>query len=225
VRKVPDGVGTKTPAKSADELSAKDKKEFLAQANAGYKPYKSLFVAFTLKGKIGREELYYEGELFSTPTNLKITLKDAVFLSPLLTLDIGQKIVTLKNYGQNKTESIPRSDYQWVELFGRSFPVRFFEPLMRGFLPEDVSSSESLYARTASGEVMVRTENFSFEAAMYFAENILKKIFYRDKTSGDILVFQMMQLFPARNYPKVLRIEHTRAEDNLTLQFRNLSIK
>lgn len=226
VRKVPEGVqGGRLAANSADELKDKEQRDFVEKARREYLAYSKLSVAFTLKGKIANEELYYEGELSSDDQLLKIKLKDAVFLSPLLTLEIGKSTVVLRNHAQNKVESIPRSQYQWVELFGRAFPVRFFEPLMRGYLPPDATDKESLFARTAAGDTLVRADNSSFEAALYFAEFKLKKIFYRDKETGDILIFQMLQLFKARNYPQVLRIEHSRTNDNLTLTFRDLKVK
>ena len=221
------GENTKKPQTNnpgADELSVKDADLFRKEAAAFYGAYKSLGVAFTLKGKVNNEELYYEGELTSTETNLKINLKDAVFLSPLITLDIGKEKVTLKDHARNKTQSIPRADYQWVELFGRTFPVRFFEPLMRGFLPEDASAKESTFARTPAGEVLVRSDNNSFEAAMYFNENKLKKIFYRDKIKGEILIFHLANFFKNRTYPQVLKIEHSRANDYLTLAFKGLRV-
>jgi len=221
------GDNTRKPVQAgntADELATKEADAFRKDVAAVYAPYKSLSVAFTLKGKVNNEELYYEGELSSTPANLKINLKDAVFLSPLLTLDLGKDKVTLKDHARAKTETIARAEYQWVELFGRSFPVRFFEPLMRGYLPEDALSKDSTFARTPAGEVLVRSDNNSFEAAMYFGDLKLKKIFYRDKLRGEILVFHLGAPFKSRTYPQTLKIEHSRANDYLTLIFKGLRV-
>jgi hypothetical protein len=70
------------------------------------------------------------------------------FSHPLLTLEIGDNTVSMKDHARNKKESIARKDYQWVELFGRSFPVSFFEPLMRGFVPADATAAQSTYLST-----------------------------------------------------------------------------
>lgn len=223
-RKIPEGVKGTQGAASADELAKKDRLSFIEASRNEYPQYKNLTVDFTLKGRVSNEELYYTGELEATADHLKIKLKDAVFLSPLLTLDIGKVKVTLKDHARNKTESIPRADYQWVELFGRSFPVRFFEPLMRGYLPEDASGAESAYARTSAGDILVRSDNDSFEAAMYFNEARLKKIFYRDKLKGEILVFYLGNFFKKRIYPQTLKIEHSRSNDFLTMEFKGLNV-
>ena len=209
---------------SAQDLGKKEREKFLAEAALNYPPYRTLRVAFTLKGKVDNQELYYEGELNATPTNLKIKLTDAVFLSPLLTLEIGESKVTLKDHARNKIESIPRADYQWVELFGRSFPVRFFEPLMRGFLPEDTSAKDTILQNTAGGDTLARVNNNAFEAALYFYEAKLRKIFYRDKLRGEILVFEMVSFFRNRTYPQKMRIEHSRSNDYLQLDFKNLRV-
>lgn len=223
-RKIPEGVKGTQNASSADELQKKDRLAFIDSSRKEYPVYKNLAVDFTLKGRVSGEELFYMGELEATADNLRIKLKDAVFLSPLLTLDIGKAKVTLKDHARNKTDSIPRADYQWVELFGRSFPVRFFEPLMRGYLPEDASAADSAFARTTAGEVLVRSDNDSFEAAMYFGEARLKKIFYRDKMKGEILVFYLGSFFKNRAYPQTLKIEHSRSNDFLTLEFKGLKV-
>ncbi len=218
---------TKKPIQAnanADEISNKEAEAFRKDAAAIYAPYKTLSVSFTLKGKVSNEELYYEGDLSSTATGLKIGMKDAVFLSPLLSLDIGKEKVTLKDIARNKTQTIPRAEYQWVELFGRTFPVRFFEPLMRGYLPEDALSPDSSFARTPAGEVLVRSDNNSFEAAMYFTDLKLTKIFYRDKLRGEILIFHLAKPFKNRQYPQTLKIEHSRANDFLTLNFKGLRV-
>lgn len=217
--KKPQGAGG-----TADELSASDRQQFLASAQKNYPAYKTLAVTFTLKGKVDNQELYYEGELTSTTSSVKIRLTDAVFLSPLLTLEIGETKVTLKDHARNKTESISRQDYQWVELFGRSFPVRFFEPLMRGFIPPDAAAADSVVARTGGGDVQVRTANNAFEAALYFNEAKLRKIFYRDKLKGEILVFELGKFFKNRVYPQVLRIDHSRSNDYLLLNFKGLRV-
>lgn len=209
---------------TAQDLGKKERDKFLAEATLNYAPYRSLRVAFTLKGKVDNQELYYEGELSATPTNLKIKLTDAVFLSPLLTLEIGENKVTLKDHARNKTESIARADYQWVELFGRSFPVRFFEPLMRGFLPGDASAKDTTFQNTAGGDTLARVNDGAFEAALYFNEAKLRKIFYRDKQRGEILVFEMSAFFKNRTYPQKMRIEHSRSNDYLLLDFKGLRV-
>ncbi len=219
-----DTVKTGPGADSPDSLSKKDAQQFISETTARYAQYKSLSVSFTLKGKVNNEELYYEGELSAKGDDLRIHLKDAVFLSPLLTLEIGKERVKLKDHARNKTETVPRADYQWVDLFGRAFPLRFFEPLMRGFLPADATDRESAYARTSAGEVMVRANNTSYEAAMYFQNAALQKIFYRDKLRGEILVFHMGNFFKKRTYPQTLKIEHSRTNDYLTLAFRGLRV-
>lgn len=209
---------------AADFLSKKDAQEFVQNASGRYAQYKNLKVNFTLKGKVNNEELYYEGELSATPDNLKIHLKDAVFLSPLITLDIGKERVRFKDHARNKTESVPRAEYQWVDLFGRAFPLRFFEPLMRGFLPADATDRESTFAETSAGEVLVRANNDSYEAAMYFKETALRKIFYRDKVRGEILVFYLGDFFKKRTYPQNLKIEHSQTNDHIALTFRALRV-
>ncbi len=209
---------------TTQDLGQKEREKFLAETSASYPPYRTLRVAFTLKGKVENQELYYEGELSATPSDLKIRLTDAVFLSPLLTLEIGESRVTLKDHARSKTESIARTDYQWVELFGRSFPVRFFEPLMRGFLPGDISSKDTVFQNTAGGDTLARVNNNSFEAALYFNEAKLRKIYYRDKLRGEILVFEMSTFFKNRAYPLKLRIEHSRSNDYLLLEFKGLRV-
>gem|GEM_PF-1707268 len=209
---------------AADELSKKETQQFFNDTNARYPEYKSLKVSFTLKGRVNNEELYYEGELSAGGDDLRIHLKDAVFLSPLLTLDIGKERVKLKDHARNKTETVPRAEYQWVDLFGRAFPLRFFEPLMRGFLPADATDTQSSFAKTSAGEVLVKAGNSSYEAAMYFQDAALKKIFYRDKVRGEILVFHLANFFKKRAYPQVLKIEHSRTNDQLTLSFRGLRV-
>ena len=209
---------------SPDGLSKKETQQFFDETSARYPQYKTLAVSFTLKGKVNNEELYYEGELSAKGDDLRIHLKDAVFLSPLLTLDIGKERVKLKDHARNKTETVPRSEYQWVDLFGRAFPLRFFEPLMRGFLPADATDRENSFARTSAGEILVRTNNTSYEAAMYFQNAALQKIFYRDKLRGEILVFHMGNFFKKRTYPQTLKIEHSRTNDYLTLSFRGLRV-
>jgi hypothetical protein len=209
---------------TAQELGKSERDQFLASSANNYPAYRSLRVAFTLKGKVDNQELYYEGELSATESNLKIRLTDAVFLSPLLTLDIGESKVTLKDHARNKTESIARSDYQWVELFGRSFPVRFFEPLMRGYLPPDAAAGGTVLQKTAGGDTLARVNTNAFEAALYFNEAKLRKIYYRDKLRGEILVFEMSAFFKNRTYPQKMRIEHSRSNDYLELSFRGLRI-
>lgn len=211
-------------APSARDLGKAERDRFLAEAALNYPAYRSLRVAFTLKGRVDNQELYYEGELNATPTDLRIRLTDAVFLSPLLTLEIGESKVTLKDHARNKTESIARADYQWVELFGRSFPVRFFEPLMRGFLPADASSAESTLQRTTGGDTLARVTNSAFEAALYFTDAKLRKIYYRDKLRGEILVFELGTFFRNRTYPQRMRIEHSRSNDFLQLDFKGLRV-
>ncbi len=211
-------------AGAADSLSDQEVEAFRRGLTATYPAYKTLKVSFTLKGKVDNQELYYEGEMSATPASLTLKLTDAVFLSPLLTLEIGEATVTLKDHARNKRESIARKDYQWVELFGRSFPVRFFEPLMRGFVPTDAMAPASTYLSTPGGDTQVRATNDSYEAALYFNENKLRKIFYRDKLRGEILVFQIGTLFKTRAYPQKLRIEHSRSNDYLTLDFKGLRV-
>ncbi|MFZ5627923.1 MAG: hypothetical protein ACOY5B_02260 [Spirochaetota bacterium] len=209
---------------TAQELGKAEREQFATTSTRNYPAYRSLRVDFTLKGKVDNQELYYEGELQATPSNLKIRLTDAVFLSPLLTLDIGETKVALKDHARNKTESIARADYQWVELFGRSFPVRFFEPLMRGYLPPDATASDTILQKTAGGDTLARVNNNAFEAALYFNEAKLRKIYYRDKLRGEILVFEMKTFFKNRTYPQKMRIEHSRSNDYLQLDFRGLRI-
>jgi len=216
---VKSGAGT-----TADTLSGKEAEAFRHELALNYPTYKSLKVGFTLKGKVDNQELYYEGEMSATPAMLTIRLTDAVFLSPLLTLEIGENTVSMKDHARNKKESIARKDYQWVELFGRSFPVSFFEPLMRGFVPADATAAQSTYLRTPGGDTQVRSLNDSYEAALYFNDNRLRKIFYRDKLRGEILIFQLGTLFKTRAYPQSMRIEHSRTNDYLTLNFKNLRV-
>jgi len=224
------GCGSSSPqvkndgAAKADTLSAQQAEAFRREIAAVYPTYKNLKVSFTLKGKVDNQELYYEGQLSATPTSLTLRLTDAVFLSPLLTLEIGESTVTMKDHARNKKESIARKDYQWVELFGRLFPVSFFEPLMRGFVPADATAPQSTYVSTQGGDTQVRSVNDSYEAALYFNENRLRKIFYRDKLRGEILVFQLGTLFKNRAYPQSMRIEHSRTNDYLTLNFKNLQV-
>ena len=182
---------------TAQELGKNERAQFLASTALNYPAYRSLRVGFTLKGKVDNQELYYEGELNASAAALKIRLTDAVFLSPLLTLEIGETRVTLRDHARNKTESIARADYQWVELFGRSFPVRFFEPLMRGYLPQDAAAADTVLQRTSGGDTLARVNNNAFEAALYFNEARLRKIFYRDKLRGEILVFELGLQGPA----------------------------
>jgi hypothetical protein len=212
------------PPGSVDSLSSKEAEAFRRELAVVYPAYKTLKVGFTLKGKVDNQEVYYEGAMSATPAKLTIRLTDAVFLSPLLTLEIGETTVTLQDHARNKKESIPRKDYQWVELFGRSFPVRFFEPLMRGFVPADAIDSSSTYLSTPGGDTQVRSSNDSYEAALYFNDNRLRKIFYRDKMRGEILVFQIGALFKNRAYPQKMRIEHSRSNDYLTLDFKGLRV-
>lgn len=219
-----DTVKKPTEAGSPDDLSKAETQQFFAETASRYPQYKSLAVSFTLKGKVNNEELYYEGELSAKGDDLRIHLKDAVFLSPLLTLDIGKERVKLKDHARNKTETMLRSEYQWVDLFGRAFPLRFFEPLMRGFLPADANDRESSFAKTSAGEILVRANNPSYEAAMYFSNASLQKIFYRDKVRGEILVFYLGNFFKKRAYPQTLKIEHSRTNDHLTLAFRGLRV-
>lgn len=226
VRATCGGESTRTPQGNGttDGLNRKDTQQFIQDTQQRYQPYKSLKVNFTLKGKVSNEELYYEGELSAQGDDLKLNLKDAVFLSPLLTLEIGKEKVKLKDHARNKTESVSRAEYQWVELFGRSFPVRFFEPLMRGYLPADATDKDSSYALTSAGEVLVRAATDSYESAMYFHDATLRKIFYRDKVRGEILVFYLGDSFKKRAYPQTLKIEHSRTNDHLTLSFRGLRV-
>ena len=72
--------------------------------------------------------------------------------------------------------------------------------------------------------MLVRSNNASYDAAMYFSEAMLKKIFYRDKQRGEILVFYLGEPFKKRNYPQTLKIEHSRTNDHITLNFRALRI-
>jgi hypothetical protein len=209
---------------TAQELPPGEREQFRISTAKNYPAYRSLQVAFTLKGKVENQELYYEGELSATESKLKIRLTDAVFLSPLLTLEIGETTVSLKDHARNKTESIARSDYQWVELFGRSFPVRFFEPLMRGYLPPDAAAADTVLQKTAGGDTLARVNNNAFEAALYFSEAKLRKIYYRDKLRSEILIFEMYAFFKNRTYPQKMRIEHSRSNDYLELSFKNLRV-
>lgn len=211
-------------APSAQQMGKSEREQFLANTSRNYPAYRNLRVSFTLKGKVDNQELYYEGELNATPANLRIRLTDAVFLSPLLTLDIGERTVALKDHARNKTETIARADYQWVELFGRSFPVRFFEPLMRGYLPADASGSETTLQKTTGGDTLARLDNGAFEAALYFHDAKLRKLFYRDKMRAEILIFEMTAFFRERVYPQKMRIEHSRSNDYLQLDFRSLRV-
>lgn len=211
-------------SKTTQELGKIERQKFRLEASANYPTYRNLRVSFSLKGKVDNQELYYVGDLEANPVGLKIKLTDAIFLSPLMTLEIGQQKVTLKDHARNKTESIARADYQWVELFGRSFPVRFFEPLMRGYLPDDAFLPQSMLERTAGGEILSRIADDSFEAALYFYEAKLHKIFYRDKMRGEILIFELANFFKERVYPRKLRIEHSRQNDFLQLDFKNLRV-
>jgi len=210
---------------SANALSDKEITDFKKAIATQYPAYTKLSVAFTLKGKVSNEELYYEGELSANATDLRIQLKDAVFLSPLLSLNIGNEKVTMRDIAHNKTESVARADYQWVELFGRTFPVRFFEPLMRGLLPADATAAESSYEKTAAGEVLVRSDNSAFEAALYFKDARLQKIFYRGKVKGEIIVFYIGAPFKDRTYPRAIKIELARSNDYLALSFKGLRIQ
>lgn len=206
------------------KLDKNERQKFRSEATANYPAYRNLRVSFSLKGRVDNQELYYLGDIEASPALLKIKLTDAIFLSPLMTLEIGEQKVVLKDHARNKTESIARADYQWVELFGRSFPVRFFEPLMRGYLPDDAFSAQSSLDRTASGEILSRFADDSFEAALYFNEEKLRKIFYRDKIRGEILIFELGNFFAERAYPRKLRIEHSRGNDFLQLDFKNLRV-
>lgn len=210
---------------SANALSDKEIADFKSALAVQYPAYTKLSVAFTLKGKVSNEELYYEGELSANATDLRIQLKDAVFLSPLLSLNIGSEKVTMRDIAHNKTQSVARADYQWVELFGRMFPVRFFEPLMRGLLPADATAAGSSYEKTAAGEVLVRSDNNAFEAALYFKDARLQKIFYRDKTQGEIIIFHIGAPFNDRAYPRAIKIELARSNDYLALNFKALRIQ
>lgn len=206
------------------KLDKNERQKFRSEATANYPAYRNLRVSFSLKGRVDNQELYYLGDIEASPALLKIKLTDAIFLSPLMTLEIGEQKVVLKDHARNKTESIARADYQWVELFGRSFPVRFFEPLMRGYLPDDAFSAQSSLDRTASGEILSRVADDSFEAALYFNEEKLRKIFYRNKVRGEILIFELGNFFAERAYPRKLRIEHSRGNDFLQLDFKNLRV-
>ena len=95
---------------------------------------------------------------------------------------------------------------------------------MRGFLPADANDRESSFAKTSAGEILVRANNPSYEAAMYFNKASLQKIFYRDKVRGEILVFYLGNFFKKRAYPQTLKIEHSRTNDHLTLAFRGLRV-
>lgn len=209
---------------SANALTKQELAAFRAEVARNYPPYKKLKVQFTLKGKIDSQELFYEGEITATEKNLQILLKDAVFLSPLMSVDFGADTVVVKDIARNKTERLGRKEYSWVVLFGRSFPVRFFEPMMRGFLPQDATAAESTYERTSAGEVLVRSRTDDFEAALYFSGGVLTKLFYRDKTRGEIFVFNLASPFKERNYPRVLSIELTRSTDFLKLNFKGLRV-
>lgn len=209
---------------SANALTKQELAAFRTEVAKNYPAYKRLKVQFTLKGKIDSQELFYEGEISATEKNLQILLKDAVFLSPLLSVNFGADTVIVKDIARNKTQRLVREEYSWVELFGRSFPVRFFEPMMRGFLPQDATAAESTYERTSAGEILVRSRTDNFEAALYFSGGVLTKLFYRDKTRGEILVFNLASPFKERNYPKTLSIELTRSTDFLKLNFKGLRV-
>ena len=206
-------------------LEKDERKLFLADLAKNYPPYTQLSVNFTLKGKIENQEQYFQGSIQSTPDLLEITMTDAVFLSPLITLKIGKERVTLKDHARNKTETLPRAEYQWVELFGRYFPVVFFEPLMRGFFPVIFTSDETKLSQTPAGEIQLRGETAVFEFAGYCNNKRLEKLFYRDKAKNDVIAFQMGKFFEDRPYPQALKIELVNKDDFLTMNFKNLKVK
>ncbi|HNJ67534.1 MAG TPA: hypothetical protein PKW28_16690, partial [Turneriella sp.] len=98
------------------------------------------------------------------------------------------------------------------------------EPLMRGFLPGDASAKDTTFQNTAGGDTLARVNDGAFEAALYFNEAKLRKIFYRDKQRGEILVFEMSAFFKNRTYPQKMRIEHSRSNDYLLLDFKGLRV-
>jgi len=216
---------TNAPSVENRVLDKDERKQFLADLAKNYPAYAQLTVNFTLKGKIENQEQYFEGSIRSTPDLLEITMTDAVFLSPLMTLKIGKERVTLKDHARNKTETIPRAQYQWVELFGRYFPVIFFEPLMRGFLPVIFTADETKLSKTPAGEIQLRGETAIFEFAGYCNNKNLEKLFYRDKIKNDVIAFQMGKFFKDRPYPQALKIELVNKDDFLTMTFKNLRVK
>ncbi|MCS6972109.1 MAG: hypothetical protein N2Z22_05415 [Turneriella sp.] len=219
---------TKTQQRAPDketntaELNKAEREKFAADLKSKYPPYHRLQVAFTLKGKVSDQELYYEGSLDASAQSLAIRLSDAIFLSPLLTLSMEEKEVKLKDHARNRTEVVPRAQYQWVELFGRAYPVRFFEPLLRGQIPNEILAPGVVLQRNPAGEIFARLDSEAYSAALFFREAVLWKIFYHNRISGEILVFELSNFFRQRSFPQRLRIEHTQSHDYLELNFRNL---
>ncbi len=207
-----------------------EKEAFVETLKENYAAYSVLTTSFILKGKIDRQDQYFEGYLKATSSaqgdTLYILLKDTVFKSPIFSVYIAGGKVTQKDFLKNKTEVIPMEKYQWVVLFGDLFPFQFFYPIMRGYLPEDIFSRDSKYVKTENK--IIYTSAYYDAAFLFTGKTSLSKLFYKNKMNNDILLFEIYgKSSPAnaRHFPKNLYIRRQGTEDFLKIDFFSCRIK
>lgn len=213
-----------------EENKIDEKKIYLDKIRKSYSDYSVFSSGFILKGKIDRQDHYFQGYLKATHSSssdtLYILLKDTVFKSPVYSIYIAGGVVTQKDYLKNKTERIPVSKYRWVVLFGDIFPFHFFYPIMRGYLPDDAYSENSKYVKK---ENKILYQSSYYDAAFIFDDSYaLRKLFYKNKMNDDVLAFEFFGNAISsqdRQFPKTLYIRRQGSIDFLKISFYGTRIK
>lgn len=211
-----------TPLPQKNEIN--EKQLYLDKLKSSYSRYSTFTSSFILKGKIDRQDHYFQGYLKATSSSagdtLYIILKDTVFRSPVYSIYIAGNMVTQKDYLKNKIEKIPMSRYQWVVLFGDIFPFQFFYPIMRGYLPDDAYSENSKYVKK---ENKILYQSSYYDAAFIFDDSqALEKLFYKNKMNNDVLAFEFYGNVISkskRQFPKTLYIRRQNSIDFLKITF------
>ncbi|MCS6983865.1 MAG: hypothetical protein NZM25_01905 [Leptospiraceae bacterium] len=192
-----------------------------------YPAYARLQAYFTLKGKVDGQEIYYEGILDSKQKSFSVLLKDSIFKSPLFSIKIDEEKVIQIDYLRDKKETIPFEEYRWVVLFGRLFPFRFFYPILKGYLPNEIFLEDTVYEETKEGKIRFLFKTPYFDARAVIEEGILRNLFYKNEINQEVvaITFEGTSMAQGRYFPQKIYISRPKTLDYVQLNFSRVVVE
>jgi len=210
----------------------KAKKEIIEKLNKHFSIYKKMSANFQIKGNMNNKEMYYSGKLYSTidksgNRNLTITLKDAIFLSPIFTLKIRGQNLTEIDHLRDKRRKFTLDEYRWIEVFGRVFPFKFFLPILMGFVPNEILSSKAKYSQ--KNNKLTYLGDYYDSIGNLTKNSSLKSIYFRTRGEKEVVIIQFIGRSTSkkkRYFPHKLHINRSRStNDFLSMKFSRVNIR
>jgi hypothetical protein len=194
-----------------------------------YSIYNKLDGDFIVKGKVSGNAFAYSGiisvENTKDPISYKLTLviRDAIFLSPLLSINIINDELKWKDHLNNRENVYTYSNSSILFLFDQKLPTDILIPLITGNLPVEMLKSE----KPVSGKSSITYLKYNYEIVGFFNDSILNTLVCNPGEDFHQIVYKMsgkMKNNLSRYFPENIKILFDK-NDFIEINYIKIDIK